>query len=133
MTKFSTTLFVFLFSIWFAGFAVAGESATKEECIAKCKQAAQLAKEQGLDVALQKINDKNGEFDWKDTYVFAISIDDVTIVAHPIKPALIGKKLAGMKDINGKMFFAEFAKVAKSPGEGWVSYMWPKPGEKKFV
>lgn len=131
MKKIIASIFVFLFSICFVGFAAAGENATKEECMAKCKQAAQLVKEQGLDIALQKLNDRNGEFVWKDTYVFAMDIDEVTLIAHPIKPKLIGKKLAGMKDINGKMFFVEFTKVAKSPGAGWVSYMWPKLGEKK--
>ena len=26
------------------------------------------------------------------------------------------------------MIFDEFVKVAKEKGEGWVDYMWPKPG-----
>ena len=51
--------------------------------------------------------------------------------AHPIKPGLIGKNLMAAKDLNGKTFFAEFVNKAKNEGEGWVSYMWPKPGEKK--
>jgi cytochrome c len=29
-----------------------------------------------------------------------------------------------------KLLFKEFVEVAKSKGEGWVDYMWPKPGEK---
>lgn len=29
------------------------------------------------------------------------------------------------------MFFVEFINIAKEKGEGWVSYWWPKPGEKK--
>ena len=38
-----------------------------------------------------------------------------------------------LKDVNGKMFFAEFVNVAKDKGEGWVDYMWPKPGDKTPV
>ena len=34
-----------------------------------------------------------------------------------------------MKDLNGKMFNSEMTEVAKTAGEGWVSYMWPKPNE----
>ena len=110
---------------------VAVEKATEAECIAKCKAAAALIQEQGLDAALTQLSDKNGPFVWKDTYVFTIDLDKKTVLAHPIKPALVGKNLVGIKDINGKMFFAEFINVAKQKGEGWVNYMWPKPGEKK--
>ena len=49
-----------------------------------------------------------------------------------MEPGLVGKDLMGLKDVNGVMIFVEFLKIGKSDsGEGWVSYMWPKPGEKK--
>jgi len=109
----------------------AGEKATKDECVAKTKEAAKLFQEAGVEEALNEINDKTGPFVWKDTYVFALNLDSTKIAAHPIKPGLIGKNLMALKDVNGKMFFAEFVNTAKNGGEGWVSYMWPKPGEKK--
>lgn len=109
----------------------AAESATKEECVAMCKKAAQMYKEQGEAATLKAINDPHGPFIWKGDYVFALDVEKKCIVAHPIKPKLIGKKVVGLKDINGKMFFAEFVTVAKEKGQGWVDYMWPKPGEKK--
>ena len=59
-----------------------------------------------------------------------MDLDSGAMIAHPIKPALIGKVLLTMKDTKGKLFFAEFVNVAKKDGEGWVGYMWPKPGEK---
>ncbi len=68
---------------------------------------------------------------WKDTYVFALDIDKHTVLAHPFKPGLKGKVLIGIKDVKGKMFFAEMCKMAKTNKEGWVEYMWPRPGEKK--
>ncbi|MCP4704147.1 MAG: hypothetical protein GY865_06015 [candidate division Zixibacteria bacterium] len=46
----------------FTGITVAGEKATKEECIAKCKEAAKMVKEVGLEATLKKLNDKNGSF-----------------------------------------------------------------------
>ena len=114
----------------FTGITVAGEKATKEECIAKCKEAAKMVKEVGLEATLKKLNDKNGSFVWKDSYVFCIDLGKGTNLAHPILPVHAGKVVTGLKDKNGKLFFAEYVKVAKSEGQGWVSYVWPKPGEK---
>ncbi|UTJ07446.1 methyl-accepting chemotaxis protein [Arcobacter roscoffensis] len=53
---------------------------------------------------------------------------DANIVMHPIKPQLDGKDLSQFKDKGGKRIFFEFAKVAKQKGEGFVDYVWPKPG-----
>jgi len=107
----------------------AAENATKDECIEKAKAAAQLLQEKGMEAALEKVNDKTGPFVWKNSYVFCIDLEKQCNIAHPMTPALIGKNLMGAKDVNNKMFFAEFISVAKTQGEGWVSYMWPKPGE----
>ncbi|THB74965.1 MAG: sodium:calcium antiporter [Desulfobacteraceae bacterium] len=122
-------VFVCLMVFLASGKGVAAETATKEECVAKSKEAAELVNSAGLDAAIEKINDPNGPFVWKDTYVFALDMDSGKVIAHPIKPKLIGKMLTGLKDVNGKMFFVEFINVGKSKGEGWVDYMWPKPGE----
>ena len=50
------------------------------------------------------------------------------MVMHPIKPELEGKSLKDNKDPNGKYLFREMADVARKDGEGYVDYMWPKPG-----
>jgi len=47
---------------------------------------------------------------------------------HPIKPALDNTDLSNIKDPEGKHLFVEFVQVAKKDKEGYVSYMWPKPG-----
>ena len=97
-----------------------------------CKKAAAMLSEKGKEATLKSINDKNGPFVWKNTYVFALDANTGGVLAHPMKPGLVGKDLMGLKDINGTMIFVEFLKVSKSDsGEGWVNYMWPKPGEKK--
>jgi cytochrome c len=124
------TILVCTFFLFTAASGLAAETATKDECIAKCKQAAGLFASMGVNEALAKINDPKSELVWKDSYVFAIDMQAAQVKAHPITPALIGKMLMGMKDTNGKLFFAEFVNKAKTDGEGWVSYMWPKPGEK---
>jgi len=52
------------------------------------------------------------------------------MVMHPIKPALEGKDLSGIKDPDGLYLFNEMVKVAKAQGEGFVQYQWEKPGMK---
>jgi len=50
------------------------------------------------------------------------------MVMHPYKPKLNGKDLSESKDPNGKKLFVEFVKTCRAKGEGFVDYMWPKPG-----
>ncbi len=122
---------LFLLSLPLA--AAAEEGANREEVKSKTKEAAALA---GKDkqAAIEKIGDKQGPFVWKDTYVFLMDLEG-NMLAHPMKPELTEKgSLLGVPDKNKenpKMLFAEFVEVARDQEEGWVSYMWPKPGEEK--
>ncbi len=49
-------------------------------------------------------------------------------VMHPIKPELEGKNLSDAKDANGVHLFRVMSDVAKTKGDGFVGYVWPKPG-----
>ncbi len=109
--------------IFFTAFAGAGEKATKEECIAKCKQASQLIKEVGLDDALAKISSKNSGFIWKNSYVFCFDNEVAKMLAHP-SPKLIGFVSKDAKDSKGTYFMREMMDLANSKGEGWVRYMY---------
>ncbi|HEY9104031.1 methyl-accepting chemotaxis protein, partial [Chitinimonas sp.] len=62
-------------------------------------------------------------------------INDMTpvMIMHPIKPELNGKNLSENKDPAGKHLFVEFVNVVKAKGEGFVDYLWPKPGADKPV
>jgi methyl-accepting chemotaxis protein len=62
-------------------------------------------------------------------------INDSTpkMVMHPIKPALNGQDLSQNKDTNGKKLFVEMVDVCREKGEGFVDYMWAKPGFDKPV
>ena len=51
------------------------------------------------------------------------------MVMHPMKPDLDGKDLSGLKDPAGKALFVSMAEVARKQGEGFVDYLWPKPGQ----
>jgi len=126
----SATLAI-LFAIPAADLGAVEGKATREECMAKCKEAAGMLKQIGRETALKKLNDKNGPFVWKDSYVLCIDIGTGAVLAHPMLPNVVGKMSQKFKDANGKLFAVEYILVAKSKGEGWISYVWPKPGEKK--
>ena len=134
MKKVAMVVFTVLLGLCLAGNVLA-ESATKDECIAKTKEAAKMINEKGLDAGVAELNKKDGKFVWKDSYVFLVEFDG-KVLAHPMSPALIGKNVNDMKDksedpAKAKLLFKEFSELAKSKGEGWVGYMWANPGDPK--
>ena len=50
------------------------------------------------------------------------------MLMHPVKAELIGKDLSDFKDTNGTYLYRDVAAIAKASGEGWIEYVWPKPG-----
>ncbi len=124
MRKFAIFTLAAMIGLCLTGYAIADD---KAECIAKCEAAAKAMKDD-FTGALCEINKKDGKFVKGSVYVFAMR--GGVMVAHPMKPVLIGRDLSGLKDKDGKEFFKEFTEVAKSKGSGWVDYQWPKPGEK---
>ncbi|GGH60826.1 methyl-accepting chemotaxis protein [Comamonas phosphati] len=65
---------------------------------------------------------------------FTIVSSEPTVVMHPIKPELAGKSMSEFKDVNGTYVYRNVAAIAKSAGEGWTEYVWPKPGmDQKIV
>lgn len=65
-------------------------------------------------------------------YMFIID-DSARAIMHPIEPKLDGKDLSGIADKNGVHLFSALAQVARTRGEGYVAYLWPKPGHKNPV
>jgi methyl-accepting chemotaxis protein len=63
----------------------------------------------------------------KDGY-FTIVDSHPTVVMHPIKLELAGKDVSDFKDPNGQFIYRNVAAIAKGAGEGWIEYVWPKPG-----
>ncbi|MGB8930216.1 MAG: cache domain-containing protein, partial [Anaeromyxobacteraceae bacterium] len=50
------------------------------------------------------------------------------MIVHPFKPELNGKDVSDYRDSDGNRLFVEFVETAKQRGEGFVEYLWPKPG-----
>ncbi len=111
------------------------ERATVSECISMCKKAAEMILED-RDAALAEIANPNGQFVWKDSYVFAMDLKG-KMLAHPLMPGLMKMdSLLTVPDKNSKnpkMIFVEFVVLAATEGEGWVEYMWPRPGSDKVA
>lgn len=112
------------------GWSALASASTPEEAKAMVQKAIAMAKEKGLDETYKAIRDKHGPFYKGELYVFVSDINTMVMVVHPEKPVLEGKSQAGMKDVNGKLFYQELVSVAKEKGSGWVDYYWTKPGEK---
>ncbi len=86
-----------------------------------------VSTEQAQKHAIKTIKDlrlENGKL------YFWVNDTQPKMIMHPIKPALDGKDLSGSKDSNGKQLFVEMVKVTEKYGEGFVDYMWAKPGKK---
>ena len=104
--------------------------ATVSECISMCKQAADMILAD-QEAGLAEIAKNDGKFVWKDSYVFAMNLKG-KMLAHPMMPGLMRmESLLTVPDKNPKnpkMLFVDFVVKAATEGEGWVEYMWPKPG-----
>lgn len=104
------------------------ESATPQEVITKVREAAQFLHQKG-SAGISEFNTPNSRWVWKDSYVFVYDCHQNKMLAHPIRPDLVGKPLLQIKDNNNKSIFEDLCKAGAKPTGGWVEYVWPKPGE----
>lgn len=80
------------------------------------------------EAAFPELRDPTGPFRAKDAYIFVFGTDGIELV-NPVFPALEGRSVLDMKDVDGEYKHREMVDVVKTRGTGWVDYMWPKPGE----
>ncbi len=93
------------------------------------EQTGQMSKTDAQRFAMEMIKNTRyaeSEYFWINDYT-------ATVVMHSINPALDGKDLSDLKDPNGKKLFSEFVAVVKAQNEGFVDYLWPKPGSENPV
>lgn len=106
----------------------AQDKATPQEVIEKVNEAADYLSKVG-EAGLPEFMDGNGRWVWKDTYVFVLRCDLMTVAAHPINPKLVGKNHSGIKDMKGNYFMMQYCDTARKPEGGWVELWYPKVGE----
>ena len=78
--------------------------------------------------ALKAFSTGSHGFRERDLYVFCARSDG-KMDAH-IDPALIGRNLKDLYDLDGVAFGQEMLAVARPGAVEAVSYMWPKPGSR---
>ena len=103
----------------------------KEFAIDAVNDALSLVRTMGKD-AFPTLRDTASEFVYKDTYVFVLDTLCTTLV-NPAEPLMEGRNQKDMQDVNGKFFVRDIVQMASNNGQGWVEYMWPKPGTTKPV
>lgn len=74
------------------------------------------------------MRDPAGPWMVKDSHVFVTDLDGVAIL-EPEFPMLEGMKLIDQPDAGGTPFYREMVRVVSETGEGWVDYLWQRPGE----
>ncbi|AYJ79460.1 chemotaxis protein [Aliarcobacter cryaerophilus ATCC 43158] len=80
------------------------------------------------DALQERLKDIVNATRYSKTGYFWINDLDAVVLIHPINPKLNNKDMHEYKDPNGKQIFKEFADIAKKDKEGFLDYVWPKPG-----
>ena len=95
----------------------------------KVSDAVRMLDSQGM-AGFAQIKDPNGAFRFGNGqgYIWIHDLDGMMIV-HPTQPQLEGTMTIGLQDSRGFKFIVEMNKLASTQGEGWVAYLWPKPGK----
>lgn len=101
--------------------------ANAEETVSKVRAAARFLHDKGSS-AYADFNQKDGKWVWKDSYVFVYDCRKDRMIAHPMRPDLVGKPILQITDNAGKYIFKELCKAGNEPRGGWVEYSWQKPG-----
>ena len=91
-------------------------------------KAAALVEQNGKTAAFARFREKDGEWLHGDTYLYAYDSKG-NVLLNAAFPQREGTNIAGQKDAKGKPFQDDILNVAATKGSGWVSYMFPKPGE----
>lgn len=83
----------------------------------------------GRDEAMNRAIEEIKSLRYKNDDYFWINDMQPRMIMHPFKPQLDGKEIGEVKDPEGTYLFREMVAVCSSEGQGYVEYMWPKPGK----
>ena len=103
--------------------AVAAERATPEEAKILAEKAAEYLKANGPEKSFPVFQAKDGGFQDRDLYVTVADSKGV-MLANGAMPALIGKNLIDLKDVEGKPFEREIVAIKDA---AWVEFKWRNP------
>ena len=101
----------------------------KDEAVKMVKDAVALYKANGLEKALDALNDPKGQFVKGSLYVFGYDLSG-NLIANATAPEKIGQNVLDVPDSKGKKFRREIVERAKKEGSGWVDYTIINPKSK---
>ena len=113
---------LFGMSVAFAQDASGAAQGTLEEARALALRAADFLRANGPEKAWAAFS-TGAEFHDRDLYVTVLD-RDCTVEAHGASPLLVGKRLCGLQDIDGKPFIWEMSNIND---RAWVDYKWQDP------
>ncbi|WMC09746.1 methyl-accepting chemotaxis protein [Oceanimonas pelagia] len=88
------------------------------------QQQGRLSDEQAREQAMAAI----AGLRYGDNDYFWINDHHPRMILHPMKPELNGSDLSDFADPDGKRLFVEMVHRVEEAGQGFVHYLWPKPG-----
>ncbi len=111
--------------------AATSNLASQSDARAVVSNAVDFYRKNGREHFLKELNNPQGEFCKGDLYAFAYD-QNMTMLAHPVRPELVGQNLLDKKDWSGGQYFRrEIQQVAQSKGSGWVDYEYENPVSKQ--
>ncbi|MGP0090763.1 MAG: cache domain-containing protein [Xanthobacteraceae bacterium] len=108
---------------------------TPEQAKAFVEKAVGFLKTEGKEKALAAFSDTQGQWVDGDLYLVVMDANDgkLTMLAHGVNKALIGKPQIDMKDAEGKTFNHDIVDALSTANDIWVTYKWPNPATKKIA
>lgn len=118
-----TVLAILLTFLVAVGVAFSADHGSKEQAQAMTEKAVKYYERNGRDLAFRAFNNGYDGFKDRDLYVFVYD-QNGTCVSHGSNPAMIGKNLLLLKDVDGKELIRHIVSIETS---GWVDYKWGNP------
>jgi len=97
--------------------------------VEQVNDAADLLESRG-EAGFDEIRDRSSGFRFLDAYIFVIDLDGNHVVNVGF-PELEGTNTIDMVDATGKNIGRAMLERVANDGEGWVDYMWPRPGDER--
>lgn len=87
--------------------------------------AGELSELEAQSVARKAISDAR----YSGNEYFWINDMSARLIAHPFRTDLVGKDVSGIRDPEGNAVFEAFVQTVRKQGDGYLAYLWPKPGQ----
>jgi cytochrome c len=114
----------------FSDFGFASGLPTKSDAVAVVKRIKEKYKSDGADATFKAVTDQSTQ-EFHDPNLQPFIIDTRGNLVAGSRPALLGKNLRFLRDVDGRYFILEMLSTAERAGSGWIEYKWPHPSSDK--